>query len=123
MLRWVHADAWDTVDDFKITVFKPSPVKAPALPDRKAFVCLVDALMPAASLSKLDNTALHTLALLLLRVWRRRAVGRTKGGCFVKTIATDNATNLLGSVWDLIDETFGCAALDEAGDLLLQSVV
>lgn len=123
VLRRVHADAWDTVDDLKITIFQPSPVEAPPLPDRKALVCLVDALVPAAPLRKLDDAALHALALLLLRVWRRRAVGRTKGGCLVETIAADDTANLLGSVRDVIDETLGCAALDEAGDLLLQPVV
>lgn len=101
----------------------PCPIKPSSLPDRQTFVRLVDPFMPASSLRQLHDPLLDILTLALLGLRQFGPVLGPKGRGLEEPVPADDAADLLQRVRDLINETFGPAALDEAGDFLLEAVV
>ena len=109
--------------NFQIPVFGPCPIKSSSLPDRQAFILLVDPFMPASSLRQFHDPLLDVLTLTLLCLRHFAPIDGPKGRGLEQPVPADDAADLLHRVRDLIDETFGPATLDKAGGFLLEAVV
>lgn len=109
--------------DFQVPVLMPCPIKPSSLPRWQTLVVLVDPFMPASSLRQFHDPLLDILTLALLCLGQFGPILGPKGRGFEEPVAADDAADLLQRMRDLIHETFGPAALDEAGDFPLEAVV
>ena len=111
------------MDDFQIPIVMPRPIEPSPLPDRQTLIRLIDPLVPASFLLQLQDALLDELALAFFRVGQFGPVLGPKGRGFEEPIPADDAADLLQRVGDLVDETFGPAAFDEARHFFLEAVV
>ena len=109
--------------DFQISITVPCPIEPSSLPDRQTLILFIDAFMPSSSLRQLEDSLLDKLALALLGLGQLGAILGPKGGGLEKPVPTDDATDLVQRMRDLINETLGPAALDKAGHFLLKAVI
>ena len=109
--------------NFQVPIVMPRPIEPSPLPDWQTFILFIDLLVPAPFLLQLHDALLDELALAFFRVRQFGSILGPKGGGFKKPIPANDAANLLQCVWDLINETFGPAALHKARDFFLEAVV
>ena len=101
----------------------PRPIEPSPLPDRQTFILFIDILVPASFLLQFHNALLDELALAFFRVGQFGSVLRPKDRGFEKPVPANDAADLLQCMGDLVNETFGPAALHEAWDFFLKAVV
>ena len=109
--------------NFQIPIVLPRPIEPSPLPDWQTFIFLINLLVPASFLLQLHDALLDELALAFFRVGQFGSILGPKGRGFKKPVPADDAADLLQCVWDLVNETFGPAALHEARDFFLEAVV
>ena len=109
--------------NFQIPIVMPCPIESSPLPDWQTFILFINLLVPASFLLQLHDALLNELALAFFRVGQFGSVLRPKGRSLKKPVPADDAADLLQGVWDLVNETFGPAALHEAWDFFLEAVV
>ena len=109
--------------NFQIPIVMPRPIEPSPLPDWQTFIRFIDALVPASLLLQLHDALLDELALAFFRVGQLGPVLGPKGRGFEEPVPAHDAADLFQRVGDLVNETFGPAALDEVRHFFLEAVV